>query len=84
MKEFPKVFLDNLPGVPPERQIDFGIYIIPDICPISIQPYRMAPTKLKKLKEQMKNLLDKGFIRPSVSPWGAPFLFVRKTDGYLR
>ncbi|KAH0759938.1 hypothetical protein KY290_023431 [Solanum tuberosum] len=74
----------SLFGVPPEREIDFGIDLLPDTRPISIPPYRMAPTELKELKEQLKDLLDKGFIRPSVSPWGAPVLFVRKNDGSLR
>ncbi len=84
VKEFPEVFPDDLPGVPPEREIDFGIDLLPDTRPISIPPYRMAPAELKELKEQLKDLLDKGFIRPSVSPWGAPVLFVRKKDGSLR
>nr|AAT39297.2 Gag-pol protein, putative [Solanum demissum] len=84
VREFPKVFPDDLPGIPPEREIDFGIDLIPDTHPISIPPYRMAPSELKELKEQLKDLLDKGFIRPSVSPWGAPVLFVRKKDGSLR
>ncbi|KAH0709554.1 hypothetical protein KY284_010981 [Solanum tuberosum] len=84
VKEFPEVFPDDLPGVPPEREIDFSIDILPDTRPISIPPYRMAPAELKELKEQLKDLLDKGFIRPSVSPWGAPVLFVRKKDGSLR
>ncbi|KAH0679995.1 hypothetical protein KY290_022105 [Solanum tuberosum] len=75
LREFPEVFPDDLPGVPPEREVDFGIDIIPDTRPISIPPHRMAPTELKELKElkeQLKDLLDKGFIRPSFSPWGAP------------
>ncbi|KAH0764840.1 hypothetical protein KY285_000711 [Solanum tuberosum] len=79
-----EVFLDDLPGVPLEREIDFGIDIPPDTRPISIPPYRMAPKELKKLKEKLKDLLEKGFIRPSVSPWGAPVLFVRKKDDSLR
>ncbi|KAG5568314.1 hypothetical protein H5410_064671 [Solanum commersonii] len=72
VKEFPEVFLDDLPGVPPEREIDFDIDLLPDTCPIFIPPYRMAPAELKELKEQLKDLLEKGFIQPSVSPWGAP------------
>ncbi|KAH0671258.1 hypothetical protein KY285_025475 [Solanum tuberosum] len=74
VSEFPKVFREDLPGVPPEREIDFGIDLLPDTQPISIPPYRMAPAELKELKEQLKDLLDKGFIRPSISPWGAPVL----------
>ncbi|KAH0689359.1 hypothetical protein KY289_016717 [Solanum tuberosum] len=84
VKEFPEVFPDDLPGVPPEREIDFGVDLIPDTRPISIPPYIMALAELKELKEQLKDLLDKGFIRPNVSPWGAPVLFVRKKDGSLR
>ncbi|KAH0691243.1 hypothetical protein KY285_018431 [Solanum tuberosum] len=84
VKEFPEVFPDDLLGVPPEREIDFGIDLLLDTRPISIPPYRMAPTELTELKDQLKDLLDKGFIRPSVSPWGTPVLFVRKKDGSLR
>ncbi|KAH0693675.1 hypothetical protein KY285_020772 [Solanum tuberosum] len=83
VKEFPEVFPYDLPGVPPEREIDFGIDVLPDTGPISIPPYRMAPAELKELKEQLKDLLDKGFIRLSVSPWVSPILFVRKKDGSL-
>ena len=84
VNEFLDVFPDDLPGVPPEREIDFGIDLLPDTQPISIPPYRMAPTELKELKEQLRELLEKGFIRPSISPWGAPVFFVRKKDGSLR
>ncbi|WMV25700.1 hypothetical protein MTR67_019085 [Solanum verrucosum] len=65
-------------------EIDFGIDLLPDTQPISIPPYRMAPAELKELKEQLRDLLEKGFIRPSQSPWGAPVLFVKKKDGSLR
>ena len=68
VKDFPKVFPGNQPRVRSKRDIDFDIDIIIDTCPISILSYRMAPTKLKEMKEQLKDLLDKGFIRPSVSP----------------
>ena len=71
-------------GVPFERDIDFGINIISDSRLLSILPKRMTPIELKELKEQLKHLFDKGFIRPSISPWGAPVLFVRKKDGSLR
>ena len=84
VNEFLEVFPKDLPGIPPDREIDFGIDMLPDTCPISISTYRMAPAELKDLKKQLANLLDKGFIRPSVSPWGAPLLFVRKKDGSLR
>ncbi|WMV55510.1 hypothetical protein MTR67_048895 [Solanum verrucosum] len=84
VKEFPEVFPDDLSGVPSEREIDYGIDLLPDTRPISIPPYKMALTKLKDLKEELKDILDKGFIRPSVSHWDAPVLFVRKKDGSLK
>ncbi|XP_070057851.1 uncharacterized protein [Nicotiana tomentosiformis] len=74
-------FLMSPSGIPPDRKID---YVMPGTQPISIPPYRMAPAELKELKEQLKDLLEKGFIRQSVSPWGAPVLIVRKKDGSLR
>ncbi|KAL0554620.1 hypothetical protein IC582_008546 [Cucumis melo] len=84
VREYPDVFLDKLPGLPPPRKIDFTIELEPDTAPISRAPYRMAPAELKELKVQLQELLDKGFIRPSVSPWGAPVLFVKKKDGSMR
>ena len=84
VQEFPDVFLDELPGMPPNRQIEFSIDLVPGTTPISIAPYRMAPAELKEPKIQLQELVDKGFIRPSVSPWGAPALFVKKNDGTLR
>ncbi|KAH0644892.1 hypothetical protein KY284_032776 [Solanum tuberosum] len=84
VNEFLDVFPDDLPGIPPEREIDFGIDLLLDTQPISISPYCMAPTELKELKEQLNDLLAKGFILPSISPWVAPVLFVRKKDGSLR
>ncbi|WMV19420.1 hypothetical protein MTR67_012805, partial [Solanum verrucosum] len=84
VNEFLDVFSNDLPGVPPEREIDFGINLLPDTQPISIPPYHMAPVELKELKEQLRDLLEKGFIRPSQSPWGSPVLFVKKKDGSLR
>ncbi|XP_070034868.1 uncharacterized protein [Nicotiana tomentosiformis] len=84
VREFYDVFPEDLPGLPPVREIDFGIDFLPDTQPISIPPYRMEPTELRDLKQQLQDLLDKGFIRPSVSPWGAPVLFVKKKDGSLR
>ena len=68
MSEFLEVFPNDLSGIPPEREINFGIDLLPDTNPISISPYRMAPSELKELKVQLKYLLDKGFIRPSISP----------------
>nr|XP_016509721.1 PREDICTED: uncharacterized protein LOC107827153 [Nicotiana tabacum] len=71
-------------GIPPEREIEFFIDVPPNAQSISIPPYRMAPAEMKELKDQLKELLDKGFIRPSTSPWGALVLFVCKKDGLLR
>ena len=82
--EYPDVFPEELPGLPPAREIEFGIELLPGTQPIAIPPYRMAPAELKELKEQLRDLLDKGFIRPSCSPWGAPVLFVKKKDGSFR
>ncbi|KAM0045044.1 putative nucleotidyltransferase, Ribonuclease H [Helianthus debilis subsp. tardiflorus] len=82
--DFPDVFPKELPGLPPDREVEFTIDLIPGAEPISKAPYRMAPLELKELKEQLQELLELGFIRPSVSPWGAPVLFVKKKDGSLR
>jgi Reverse transcriptase (RNA-dependent DNA polymerase) len=82
--EFVDVFPDEISGLPPEREVEFGIELLPGTTPISKTPYRMAPAELKELKVQLEELLTKGFIRPSTSPWGAPVLFVRKKDGTLR
>ena len=84
IKEFHDVFPEELPGLPPEREVDLSIEAVQGTTPISRAPYRMAPTKLKELKTQLQELLDKGFVRPSVSPWGASVLFVEKRDGTLR
>ena len=84
VREFPDVFPEELPGIPLEREVDLAIEIVPGTVPMSRAPYRMAPTELKELKSQLQELLDKGFIRPSVSPWGAPVLLVKKKDGTLR
>ena len=82
--EFKDVFPEDLPGLPPDREVEFPIDVVPGTAPISQAPYRMAPTELKELKIQLQGLLDKGLIRPSVSPWGAPMLFVKKKDGSMR
>ncbi|GKV15612.1 hypothetical protein SLEP1_g26388 [Rubroshorea leprosula] len=82
--EFSDVFPEDLPGLPPNREIEFAIDLVPSIGPISKASYRMAPKELKELKVQLEELLEKGFIRPSVSPWGAPMLFVKKKDGSMR
>ncbi|XP_050238193.1 uncharacterized protein LOC126687680 [Mercurialis annua] len=84
VNEFTDVFPEELPGLPPDRDIEFCIDVAPGTAPISIPPYRMAPAELKELKKQLQELLDCGFIRPSTSPWGAPVLFVKKKDGSFR
>ncbi|KAH9685255.1 Endonuclease [Citrus sinensis] len=84
VKEFPDVFPNELPGMPPNREVEFSIDLVPGTSPISMAPYRMAPAELKELKVQLQELVEKGFIRPSVSPWGAPVLFVKKKDGTFR
>ncbi|XP_070029088.1 uncharacterized protein [Nicotiana sylvestris] len=78
VNEFPDVFPDELPGIPPDREIDFGIDVMPGMQPISIPQYRMALAELKELKIQLKDLLEKGFIRPSVSPWGCTGFVCKK------
>ncbi|WVZ97851.1 hypothetical protein U9M48_043360 [Paspalum notatum var. saurae] len=78
--EFPDVFPEVLPGLPPDRNVEFSIELVPGTAPISKRPYRMAPNELKELKTQLQEQLDKGFIRPSLSPWGCPALFVEKKD----
>jgi hypothetical protein len=78
--EFQDVFPDDLPGMPPERSIEFKIELLPSTTPISKAPYKTSREELAELKIQLKDLLDKGFIRPSSSPWGCPALFVSKND----
>nr|XP_025639702.1 uncharacterized protein LOC112734559 [Arachis hypogaea] len=82
--DFSDVFSEDIPSFPPTREVDFSIELMPGTGPISIAPYRMAPLELTELKNQLEELLQKGFIRPSASPWGAPVLFVRKKDGSMR
>ncbi|KAI3738440.1 hypothetical protein L2E82_28472 [Cichorium intybus] len=84
VNEFPEVFPDELPGLQPERQVEFRIDLVPGASPIARAPYRLAPTEMRELMSQLQELLDKGFIRPSSSPWGAPVLFVKKKDGSIR
>ncbi|GJS87350.1 reverse transcriptase domain-containing protein [Tanacetum coccineum] len=81
VRDFPEVFPEDLPGLPPTRQVEFHIELIPGAAPVARAPYRLAPAEMKELAEQLKELSDKGFIRPSSSPWGAPILFVKKKDG---
>ncbi|KAA3462044.1 DNA/RNA polymerases superfamily protein [Gossypium australe] len=82
--EYPDVFLEELPGLPPVREFEFGIELVSGTAPISVAPYRMAPLELKELKVQLQELTDKGFARLSYSSWGAPVLFVKKKDGSMR
>ncbi|GJZ87212.1 putative reverse transcriptase domain-containing protein [Tanacetum coccineum] len=81
VKDFPYVFPEDLSGLPPTRQVEFQIDLVPGAAPVARAPYRLAPSEMKELSEQLKELSDKGFIRPSSSPWGAPVLFVKKKDG---
>ncbi|GJT80231.1 putative nucleotidyltransferase, ribonuclease H [Tanacetum coccineum] len=78
------IFPEDLPGLPPTRQVEFQINLVPDAAPVARAPYRLAPSKMKELSEQLQELSDKGFIRPISSPWGAPVLFVKKKDGSFR
>ncbi|GJR97438.1 putative reverse transcriptase domain-containing protein [Tanacetum coccineum] len=84
VQDFPDVFPEDLPGLPPTRQVEFQIDLIPGAALVARAPYRLAPSEMKELSEQLKELSDKGFIRPSSSPWGALVLFVKKKDGSFR
>ncbi|GKA65628.1 hypothetical protein Tco_0765335, partial [Tanacetum coccineum] len=84
VQNFPDVFLEDLPGLPPTQQMEFQIDLIPGAAPVARAPYRLAPYEMKELSEQLKELSDKGFIRPSSLPYGAPVLFVKKKDGSFR
>ncbi|GJQ92289.1 putative reverse transcriptase domain-containing protein [Tanacetum coccineum] len=84
VRDFPEVFPEDLPGLPPARPVEFQIDLIPGAAPVARAPYRLAPSEMKELSEQLQELSDKGFIRPSSSPWGAPVLFVKKKDGSFR
>ncbi|GJV32731.1 putative reverse transcriptase domain-containing protein [Tanacetum coccineum] len=83
-RDYPEVFPKDLPGIPPARQVEFQIDLVPGATPIAQAPYRLAPSEMKELAEQLQELSYKGFIRPSSSPWGAPVLFVKKKDGSFR
>ena len=84
VREFANVFLEELPRMPLERELEFTIELKPGTEPIARTPYRMSTPELQELKMQLKELLDLGLIRPSVSPWGAPIIFIRKKDGSWR
>ncbi|GKD36054.1 putative reverse transcriptase domain-containing protein, partial [Tanacetum coccineum] len=81
VRDFPKVFPEDLPSIPPIRQVEFQIDLVPGASPIAWAPYRLAPSEMKELSDQLQELSYKGFIRPSSSHWGAPVLFVKKKDG---
>src|SRR4051812_45471662 len=84
VRDFPDVFPEELPGMPPDRCVEFIVDLMPGTAPISRRPYKMAPRELAELKIQLEALLAKGFIHPSSSPWGCPVLFVTKKDGTER
>ncbi|GJX74376.1 putative reverse transcriptase domain-containing protein [Tanacetum coccineum] len=84
VRDFREVFPEELPSLPPTRQVEFQIDLMPGSAPVARAPYRLAPPEMKDLLEQLQELSDKGFIRPSSSPWGAPVLFVKKKDGSFR
>jgi len=78
VNELPEVFPNEIPDVPPEREVEFSIDLVPGTKPVSMAPYRMSASELAELKKQLEELLDKKFVRPSVSPWGAPVLWSRR------
>ncbi|GJT43989.1 putative reverse transcriptase domain-containing protein, partial [Tanacetum coccineum] len=84
VQDFLEVFPKELLGLPPTRQVKFQVDLMSGAAPVARVPYRLAPSKMKELSEQLQELSDKGFIRPSSSPWGAPILFVKKKDGLFR
>ncbi|GJS38473.1 hypothetical protein Tco_0563516 [Tanacetum coccineum] len=84
VRDFLEVFPDDLSGLPPIREIEFQIELTPGVIPVAKFPYRLAPSELEELSGQLKELQDKGFIRPVSSPWGASVLFVKKKDGSFR
>ncbi|GKD12383.1 hypothetical protein Tco_1196790 [Tanacetum coccineum] len=84
VQDFPEVFPEDFPGLPPARPVEFQIDLIPGAAPVARAPYRLASSEMKELLKQLQELSYKGFIRPSSSPWGAPVLFVKKKDGSFR
>ncbi|GJX99931.1 putative reverse transcriptase domain-containing protein [Tanacetum coccineum] len=81
VRDFPEVFSEDLPGIPPTRQVEFQIDLVPGVALVALVPYRLAPSEMKELSDQLQELFDKGFMRPSFSPLGASVLFVKKKDG---
>ncbi|GKG46332.1 hypothetical protein Tco_0501178, partial [Tanacetum coccineum] len=84
IRDFPEVFPEELHGLLPPRQVKFRIDLIPGAAPVARAPYRLSPSEMKELSKQLQELLEKGFIRLSSSPWGAPVLFMKKKDGSFR
>jgi hypothetical protein len=84
VRDFPDVFLEELPGMPPDKEVEFVMDLLPGTAPISKRPYKISVEELKELKKQLTELQEAGYIRPSSSPWGAPVLFVQKKDGSQR
>nr|GEY55239.1 putative reverse transcriptase domain-containing protein [Tanacetum cinerariifolium] len=84
VRDFPKVFPKDFPSLPPARPVEFQIDLIPGAIPVARATYWLAPSAMKELSKQLQELFDKGFIRPSSSPWGAPVLFVKKKDGSFK
>ncbi|KAJ9553018.1 LOW QUALITY PROTEIN: hypothetical protein OSB04_017063 [Centaurea solstitialis] len=84
VREFPAVFSEELPGLPLHRHVEFHIDLVPGAAPVAKSPYRLAPSEMQEFSNKLQELLDKGFIRPNSSPWGAPVLFVKKKDGSFR
>ncbi|KAI3821497.1 hypothetical protein L1987_09065 [Smallanthus sonchifolius] len=84
VREYQEVFPEDLPRIPPNKEIEFRIDLVPDAQPVAKAPYRLAPVEMKELMAQLDELLEKGFIQLSISPWGAPVLFVKKKDGSMR
>ena len=84
VNEYLDIFPEELLGMPPKRDIEFIIELLPGTVPIAKRPYRMGVSELAELKKQIRELLDKGYVQPSSSPWGAPILFVEKKDGTQR
>nr|GFA77804.1 putative reverse transcriptase domain-containing protein [Tanacetum cinerariifolium] len=84
IRDYPEVFPKNFPGLPPARPVELQIDLFPGAAPVARAPYRLAPSEMKELSEQLQELFEKGFIRPSSSPWGSPVLFIKKKDGSFR
>ncbi|GKA24609.1 putative reverse transcriptase domain-containing protein [Tanacetum coccineum] len=84
IRDFPEVFPEELPGLPPPRQVEFRIDLVTRVAPVARAPYRLTPSEMRELSVQLQVLLEKGFIRPSLSPWGEPVLFLKKKDGSFR